>query len=271
MKNNKYKAIALDLDGTLTDSNKMLPEKNKEAIWKAIDAGCAVILASGRPVLGISKLAKELELDKRGGYVLAYNGGNIIDWKTGEMLYERMMPSECIHDICEQASVNGVIALTYTPDEIVAENDTDEYMIKEAKCNGAAVKKVDDLEAFVDYPVSKFLVVGVHEKLLPVQAALLGKHGDVIDAFFSEEYFLEVVPKGVKKSASLESLLLKLKIDRSELIAFGDGMNDIPMLEYAGFSVVMQNAYPEVKKYADYITLSNDECGVAHAIKKFVL
>lgn len=271
MKNNKYKAIALDLDGTLTDSNKRLPEENKEAVWKAIDAGCIVILVSGRAIFGISKLAGELELDRRGGYVVAYNGGNIIDWKTGEMLYERMLPAECIHDICEQASANGVVALTYTPDGIVAENDTDEYIMKEAKCNGSPIRKVDNLEAFVDYPVSKFLVVGVHEKLRPVQEALLGKHGDVIDAFFSEEYFLEIVPKGVKKSAALESLLLKLKIDRSELIAFGDGMNDIPMLEYAGFSVVMQNAYPGVKKYADYITLSNDECGVAHAIEKFVL
>lgn len=271
MQNVKYKALALDLDGTLTDSDKKLPPRNKEAIWKAIDKGCAVILASGRPVLGIAELANELELDRRGGYVLAYNGGNIIDWKTKEMLYERMMPAECIHDICEQASANEVIALTYTPDEIVAENDTDEYMIKEAKCNNASVKKVDNLEEFVDYPVSKFLVVGVHERLLKVQEALLAKHEEVIDAFFSEEYFLEVVPKGVKKSASLESLLAKIGIDRTQLIACGDGMNDIPMLEYAGLAVVMSNAYPEVKEYADYITLSNDDCGVAHAIEKFLL
>ncbi len=266
-----YRALALDLDGTLTDSNKNLPKENKAAIWNAIDKGCAVILASGRPVLGIAELANELELDNRGGYVLAYNGGNIIDWKTGELMYEKMMPSECIHEICSQAAANDVVALTYTIDEIVTENDTDEYVLKEVKCNNAPLKKVDNLEAFVDYPVSKFLVVGEHKKLLPVQEALLKKHGDVLDAFFSEEYFLEVVPNGVKKSASLESLLEKLGIDRTELIACGDGMNDIPMLEYAGLSVVMENAYPEVKEYADYITLSNDECGVAHAIEKFLL
>ena len=79
------------------------------------------------------------------------------------------------------------------------------------------------------------------------------------------------MPKGVSKSASLDSLLSALGIDRSELIACGDGMNDIPMLEYAGLAVVMENAYPEVKKYADYITESNDNCGVALAIEKFLL
>ena len=267
----KYRAIALDLDGTLTDSNKQLPKENKEAIWKAIDSGCAVILASGRPVLGIAAIADELELKERGGYVLAYNGGSIIDWKTGKLMYENMLPAECIHDICDLADENGVVALTYNDDSIVAENDTDEYVIKEAKCNNAPVLKLDNLEEYVDYPVSKFLVVGEHEKLLPVQEALLSKHGDRLDAFFSESYFLEVVPKGVSKSASLDSLLTGLGIDRSELIACGDGMNDIPMLEYAGLAGVMENAYPEVKKYAGYITESNDNCGVARAIEKFLL
>ena len=205
-----YRALALDLDGTLTDSNKNLPKENKAAIWKAIDKGCAVILASGRPVLGIAELANELELDKRGGYVLAYNGGNIIDWKTGELMYEKMMPSECIHEICSQAAANDVVALTYTIDEIVTENDTDEYVLKEVKCNNAPLKKVDNLEAFVDYPVSKFLVVGEHKKLLPVQEALLKRHGDVLDAFFRRNIFWRLFLRGLKSRHHLRVFLKSL-------------------------------------------------------------
>lgn len=267
----KYKALALDLDGTLTDSSKKVSEVNKIAIHKAIDKGVAVILASGRPVLGMTHLVKELDLEEKGGYVLAYNGGNIINCRSGELIYEKILPQECISTICASAHDNNVVAMTYTEDEIVAEDDEDEYMIKEAICNSAKIKKVDDLESFVNYPVAKFLVVGEHNKLLNVQKELLEKHSGIIDAFFSESYFLEVVPAGVAKSTSLDNLLKTLDLDREQLMACGDGLNDIPMLEYAGLAIAMENAYPEVKGYADYITLSNDENGVAHAIERFIL
>ena len=267
----KYKALALDLDGTLIDSKKQLSEKNIKAIHKAIEKGTAVILASGRPVIGIAHIAKKLSLEEKGGYILAYNGGNIIDCKTGKIIYEKILPKQCIKAICEAAHKNDVIALTYTDSEIVAENDSDKYMIKESLCNDVKIKKVDNLEKFVDYPVAKFLVVGEHQKLLPVQKELLELFPGVIDAFFSESYFLEVVPAGVEKSASLENLLEILNLKREELMACGDGMNDISMLKYAGLSVAMENAYPEVKEYADYITSSNDDNGVAYAIEKFIL
>ena len=246
----KYKALALDLDGTLTNREKKVPVGNKEAIEKAIDAGVKVILASGRPLFGITPIARELELDKKGGYILAYNGGCIVDCKTGKQMSATIMPQDCIADICSLARANGVYALTYADTQIAAESDSDEYVKKEAICNSTTIKKVDDLRKFVDYPVEKFLVVGEHEKLLPVQKALLDKHEGVINAFFSESYFLEVVPAGVAKDASLDKLLTMLDITSEELVACGDGMNDIPMLKYAGLAAVMENAYPEVKKYA---------------------
>lgn len=267
----KYKALALDLDGTLTDSKKKVPQGNKEAIARAIEAGVKIILASGRPVFGITPVAKELELDKKGGYILAYNGGCILDCRTGEQLSATIMPQECIADICSLARDNGVYAVTYADTQIAAESDTDEYVKNEAVCNGTTIMKVDDLQKYVDYPVEKFLVVGEHEKLLPVQKALLEKHEGVINAFFSESYFLEVVPAGVAKDASLEKLLNMLGITSGELAACGDGMNDIPMLRYAGLAAVMENAYPEVRKYADVNAPSNDNCGVAYVIDNYIL
>lgn len=174
-------------------------------------------------------------------------------------------------DICVLQKHNDVYALTYSDGKIVSESDTDEYVLKEAFCNAAAIIKTDNLKAYVNYPVSKFLVVGKHEKLIPVQEALLSKYHGVIDAFYSEDYFLEVVPYGVAKDNSLKELLAKLDITEAELIACGDGMNDIPMLKIAGLSAVMENAYPEVKKYADYIAPSNDDAGVADIIKRYIL
>ena len=242
----KYKALALDLDGTLTNREKKVPAGNKEAIAKAIDAGVKVILASGRPLFGITPIARELELDKKGGYILAYNGGCIVDCKTGKQMSATIMPQDCIADICSLARANGVYALTYADTQIAAESDSDEYVKKEAICNSTTIKKVDDLRKFVDYP-------------------------GVINAFFSESYFLEVVPAGVAKDASLDKLLTLLDITSEELVACGDGMNDIPMLKYAGLAAVMENAYPEVKKYADVNAPSNDDCGVAYVIDNYIL
>lgn len=266
----KYKAIALDLDGTLTDHNKELPTENKEAIDKAISMGVKIILASGRPLFGITPIAKELELDSKGGYILAYNGGEIVDCITGETILSHELPKQCIEDICELSRKNNVYALTYSDGKIVAESDEDEYVLKEAFCNSTSIIKTDNLKGYVDYPVAKFLIVGKHEKLVPVQEALLKKYSGIIDAFYSEDYFLEVVPYGVAKDKSLKELLSALNITEDELIACGDGMNDIPMLKIAGLAAVMENAYPEVKKYADYIAPSNDEAGVADIIKRYI-
>ena len=108
----KYKALALDLDGTLMDSNKELSDVNKNAVWEAIDVGTAVILASGRPMFGVLPVARMLELEKRGGYVLAYNGGNIFDCKTGKLVYERYVHKQCIEDICIAARECDVAPLT---------------------------------------------------------------------------------------------------------------------------------------------------------------
>lgn len=267
----KYKALALDLDGTLIDSNKNLSEKNKGAVIAAAKRGVHIILASGRPMFGISPVAEALELSKTGGYILAYNGGNIADCKTGELIYSNNFPAECIHDVCELARKHGVYALSYDNDHIVSESDSDEYVLREAKCNAARVQQVEDLERYVTYPVAKFLIAGEHKKLLPIRDELLAKHGEIINAFCSADYFLEIVPKTVAKDSSLAVLLKKLGLKREELIACGDGMNDISMIEYAGLGVAMENAYEPVKERADIIAPSNDNDGVAEIIAKYFM
>lgn len=265
-----YKALALDLDGTLVDSNKKLSDVNKKAVWKAIDKGVAVILASGRPMFGVEPVADMLELKERGGYILSYNGGDIFDCRMGKHIFFRQIPADCIADICKIAKENKVQPLTYFENKILAENDYDEYVIKEAFCNGAEIKVVDDLASFVDYPVVKLLVVGEHAKLLTVKEAIDRIYDNVLDTFFSEEYFLEIVPENVAKDKSLSVLMGILGIDREELIACGDAMNDASMIKYAGLGVVMANAYENIKHYGDYIAPSNDDNGVAAVIEKFI-
>ncbi len=268
----KYKALVLDLDGTLTDSEKKLPLRNKEAIWKAMDLGITIILASGRPTMGMTGLAKELEFDKRGGIIAAFNGGRIFDCKTGKMIQELLFPPEIIEDSCKIVRKHGGQPLSYTDTQIVAETDTDQYVLHECKCNYTTVKKVPDLPAFLDYPTPKLLATGEHQLLIGVRDEFLSKYSHICDSFFAESYFLELLPKGVAKDKALAEICTYLNISREELMACGDGLNDIPMLQYAGFGVAMKNAYPETLAVADYITpYTNDECGVAWAIEQFLL
>lgn len=94
---------------------------------------------------------------------------------------------------------------------------------------------------------------------------------DRMGVFRSEPYFLELVPKGIDKAQSLSVLLSEIGMTREEMIAVGDGFNDLSMIKYAGLGVAMANAQPVVRENADFITLSNEEDGVAHVVRKFML
>ncbi len=265
------KVLALDLDGTLTNSEKKITKKTKDVLEKAMKQGVSVVLASGRPTIGILPLAKELNLKEYGGYILAYNGAIIIDCKSGKVVYENALPMDCIETLCKVAKEYGVAILSYRGNDVITEDDTDPYVLKECFINRTKAHKVDNLVNAIISPVAKCLIVGEHEKLLPVKQCLEQLFKGQLNIFFSEPYFLEIMPLGVEKSSSLSRLLKLLKTNRSHLMACGDGLNDVTMLDYAGLGVAMENACMEVKEKADVITKSNDEDGVAIAVEKYIL
>ncbi len=268
----KYKAIALDLDGTLLNSKKEISKRNKEAIKKAAKAGVKIILASGRPIPGVKIIAKQLHLEEVGGYILSYNGGMIIDCKTEEVIRRETIPEKYYADIVHCANKFDVTTLTYDSVGILTNNAEDEYVQLESRINNIPVKEVFHLEeeAQIEPPV-KFMCVGEYKTLQKVQEKLDEKLKGAINVFFSEPFFMEITPQGIEKASSLEILLNTLGIERQALIACGDGYNDIPMMRYAGLSVAMDNAQEETKEWADYIAPSNDEDGVAVAIEKYIL
>lgn len=266
----KYKAIALDLDGTLLNSKKEISRRNKEIIKKAAKAGVKIILASGRPVPGIVNIAKQLQLHEVGGYILAYNGGMIIDCKTGDVIRRETIPEKYYADIVHCARKYDIATLTYDSHGIITNDENDEHVQLESRINNIPIRQVFHLEeeAQLDPPV-KFLCVGDHKTLKKVQAKLEEKLNGAVNIFFSEPFFLEITPQGIEKASSLEILLNELGLERKSLIACGDGYNDIPMMRYAGLSVAMANAQEETKEWADFIAPSNDEDGVAVAIEKY--
>ena len=131
----KYKLLVLDLDGTLTNAKKEITPRNREALIRVQQQGVKLILASGRPTFGIAPLADELRMKEFGGFILSYNGGEIIDWSTGEIVYANVLPDEVIPRLYECATRNQLPILTYDRQYIITEYPDDVYVRKEAFLN----------------------------------------------------------------------------------------------------------------------------------------
>ena len=267
----KYKLLVLDLDGTLTNSKKEITRHTKETLIKAQEAGLKVVLASGRPTYGVAPLANELELQKYEGYILAYNGGEIIDWKTRELMYEKQLDSDLLPYLYRCDKENDFAIVTYENEYVLTEKPDDEYVLKEALLNVMKIKKVDNFLEAVKHPITKCLIVGEPSRLALLEKEMYEKLKDRMGVFRSEPYFLELVPKGIDKAQSLSVLLEEIGMTKNEMIAIGDGFNDLSMIQYAGLGIAMENAQDVVKQAADFITLSNEEDGVAYAVEKFYL
>lgn len=264
-----FRAIALDLDGTLTNHDKVVTPRTRQALLLAESKGAIIILASGRPTYGIVPVAECLELEKRGGYILSYNGGNIVNAKTGEKLFSQFLPDAVIPILYKYAKEKNHALLGYAGNEIITEMPDDQYVKEESRINKMNIRKVDNLlEALEPHP-TKLLMTGDPTDMIKAEEELVEILGEKMDIFRSAPFFLELVPKGIDKAQSLLRLLSKINLTPADLMAFGDGYNDLSMLKLAGVGVAMANAAPEVRADADYVTLSNEEDGVAEALLHF--
>ena len=267
----QYKVLALDLDGTLTNNAKVITPRTKAALQAAADRGVRIVLASGRPTVGIEPLAKELELDRRGGCILSYNGGKIIDCKTGETLVQHEFPPELIDPVCIFARYWNVMPLTYDAKGIVTEDAANPYVGEEARINKIPARQVENLPAEIQWPINKLLLVGDPVDMPHVEELMQQKFAGKLSIYRSAPFFIETMPLGVEKSASLALLLKNMGLGPENLMACGDGWNDLPMIRYAGMGVAMGNAVPEVKQAAKYVTADNEHDGVGLAVEKFIL
>ncbi|MBQ0056729.1 MAG: HAD family phosphatase [Bacteroidales bacterium] len=265
------KLIALDLDGTLTNSQKVITPRTRQALMKAQEQGVILVLASGRPTLGIQALADELLIGEHGGYVLAFNGGKMTKWSDRSVVFEQILDENLVPELYEAATSHDFPILTYQGLGIASSVIDDEYVEHEAFINKLPVELYDDFLNQIVYPINKCLIVGVPERLALLEKELAKQMEGRMNIYRSSAFFLECVPMGIDKAASLQRLIDMLGIKREEVMACGDGYNDLSMIEFAGLGVAMENAAPEVKEKADYVTLSNEEDGVGVAVEKFVL
>ena len=265
----QYKLLVLDLDGTLTNRKKEITPRTRDTLLRAQEQGLKIVLASGRPTYGIVPLAEELQMGKYEGFILSYNGGQIIDWKTRKTMYENVLDPEVYPYLHECARRNGFVILSYKGEYIISEDAGDPYVQHEAFLNKMPSVTVPDFLEVINFPVPKCLIVGDPEPLAVLEGQMRRDLEGKMNVFRSEPFFLELVPNGIDKARSLAVLLEELGMEREEMIAVGDGFNDLPMIRFAGLGVAMANAQEVVRQAADHITLSNEEDGVAAVVDRF--
>ena len=268
-----YSIIALDLDGTLTNSEKNITPRTFDALMKAQREGVRLVLASGRPTFGIAALANQLQLADYGGYVLSYNGGRIIDWCEKTVIFSQVVDQKLVPILYDFAEKAQLPIVTYLPEAILASKNEGEYLAEEARINGMPIVVAQNFveEAMqIEGGSTKFLIPGEPELLIQLESEMKAALSAQMEVFRSAPFFLELPPKGIDKAQSLQRLLTHLGLERESLMAFGDGFNDLSMIQFAGQGVAMANAVEEVKSIADFVTTSNEEDGIAHALEQLL-
>lgn len=266
-----YQILALDLDGTLTNSQKQITPLTREALIRIQEAGIKVVLASGRPTTGVLPLARELQLQRFGSYILSFNGGRITDCRSGQTVYNRLLPKDVAKPLFELIKDAPVDIVGYSSRGILSGLQTNEYTKLESTINGLPVIHVDNFPASVEQENNKFLITGNPDDIAMVKKRLIPYFHGLLNIYCSDPFFLEIMPQNIDKAHSLCKLLSSIGLTTEQMVCCGDGCNDITMLETAGLGVAMANAQTAVKEAADYITLSNDEDGVLHVIENFFI
>lgn len=255
----------------LRTMKKKITPKTKNALMKIQQQGHIVALASGRPTPGMIPIARELQLEKYGGYIIAFNGGKIIDCHTGETVFETVMDRKYIPELVRYARQNNLGLITYDAKHALVATRMDKYISLEAIFINKIPAYMTDVEKYVDYNPNKCLftvepsVSAYHEK------KIAEKFGKELEIYRSSDYFIEVMPEGIDKASAVKFFVENRGIQREDTIACGDGFNDLSMIQYAGIGIAMDNAVEAVKAKADDITSSNNQDGIAKVIEKYIL
>lgn len=271
----KIKMIGLDLDGTLLNSKKELTSYTKSVLEEALAKGITVLVATGRPISGIPEEILKIPGMK---YAVTANGARVLEIESGNVVAENMIPVETAKEALNLLSKFDTIheffrnGVGYTSKSIVRAYEyfdnpsMAEYFINTRK----VVKNVLQALLESEEPVDKVQWI-FNDPAEKKEAFLCLKQIEGITITEALGNNLEINKEGVDKGNALVALGKLLGIKREEIMACGDGMNDYEMLKTVGFAVAMENGHGALKEIADYVTVSNDEDGVAKAILKFAL
>lgn len=263
-----YKLIATDMDDTLLNKEHIISEKNKKAIIAIQQKGVKFVLASGRPTYAMIEYAKELEMDKYDGFLLGFNGGEIIDFSKMEKIFSQNLTFEDIKVIYNEAVTRNLSFLFYCDDTIYT-NELNEYTEEEIILTKMKHKIIDNIEELNSLETIKCMILGEPNKLSILQKEIQEKYIEDYVVNISKPIFMEFTSKGINKGESLKKLCVSLKLPTEEIVCVGDSYNDMSMLEIAGLPVAVENAREDLKRISKFITSSNNDNALETLINKY--
>lgn len=261
----KYKLIAADMDGTLLNSQSVITEKTRDAIHRVVEKGVIFTICTGRPIQGVERYNDVLNLDSP---FITYNGAMIVMGKSREILFEQHLTPDGARDVLTWGKRFNTTMIAWSNNKLYV-NALNDRVNEYKWLSGVEPVLITDEEEIINNDITKILWYDRPEEIERFQEILKDKLGEGVTYCTSKPAFLEFFDSRVSKAVAMEKIGERFGIKREEMVAIGDGFNDLSMIEYAGMGVAMANAPEEIKKKADYITLSNDDDGVAYFLDKF--
>ncbi|KRK78667.1 Cof-type HAD-IIB family hydrolase [Companilactobacillus nodensis] len=265
------KVIAFDMDNTLLDSNKMILESSKVAIKRALDMGIKIVMCTGRPLAGVSEYMDELGIHGDDQYVITYNGA-IVETAAGKTLNKYLINKDEYVQLVKYGDEHDIqyYALDDNSNVYTGNRDVSRVAVIQANENhaGIYVRTPDELPE--DFAAAKFDFVGEIEKLDNTELQVIRDFDEQFNVVREGTVFLAVMNRSASKGFGLRRLAEYLNLTADQVMAFGDEKNDISMFKYAGTAVCMENGSDIAKNFADYITDTHDNDGIAKAMDKFV-
>lgn len=268
-----YKLVAIDLDGTLVIDDKKLTNRTIETIKKASEKGVKIMISSARAFYRLEKYIEALDLKKEGQYTICFNGGMIVENATGNIVFSKNLEEDEVKEIIELGKKLEVPMMLYAKQMNFVEK------VPEILANNKIYKGVNfKIEKFENNDYNKeenhiyrIAFIDKSERIMDIRNKIPKEIEEKYEITSSVPEYIEFVKKGIKKSEAIQSIMKTYQIKQEEVMAMGDGENDIEMLKFAGWGVAMKNAREDVKKVANVVTTSNNEDGVAKAIEKYIL
>jgi len=266
----KYRMIVLDLDDTLLRDDLSISPYTRASILSAQMYGTKVVIATGRPTCACQSIAKEIGLEKYGGYIISYNGAVITEARTGRKLRQVTITKEEVHELYKLSKQNNAYIQTYDDYNIITP-ENNEYTKIEQKLTGMNIEEVKDFVSRINSDVIKVIVLQEPSLLKIISEKIKPFIPQGLNMTISKPFFLEFTNSKVDKAVSINYLANHLNIGMKSIIAIGDSYNDISMVKQAGLGVAMGNGVDAIKRVANYITKSNMDDGVAEVIYRFIL
>lgn len=264
------KAVFLDLDGTLNNDEKVITAKTKAALMAVQKRGVRIVLASARPSPGLFKERDVLGLQDYGGILMSYNGGRIVDAKSGKVLFQTAMELQQTKKVLRFLETLPVTPILDDGKQFFVTDKNGYKVDYECQNNRMECTEVENLADFLNFAPIKILMSVLPEKLKVVQEKIAAFLPEDLTVVQTAPFYLEVIPASINKGQGLLDTCAALDIDPKDTVAFGDAENDIPMLKAAGTGIAMGNATEAVKAAADGVTLSNNADGIAVFLKDFL-